>query len=114
MIGRTSVVPGERLRGEGIAGATKRVLVSPADGWQSHVMRHFELEPGGHTPRHQHPWPHINYVIAGRGLLHLEGADVEIQPGSYAYVPADALHQFSNVGAEPFAFLCIVPVEGEG
>ena len=113
MIGNTGDIEGQPLSGEGIESVVKRLLVGPADGWQGWAMRLFELAPGGHTPRHRHPWPHINYVTGGRGTLHVDGADTTVVAGSFAYVPAGATHQFSNAGDGTFAFLCIVPEEGE-
>ncbi|HUK77823.1 MAG TPA: cupin domain-containing protein [Thermoleophilia bacterium] len=113
MIGHIGSVEGQPLSGEDIEGVVKRLLVGPADGWQGWALRLFELAPGGHTPRHHHPWPHINYITAGRGILHIDGTDNAVEAGSFAYVPAGATHQFGNAGDETFAFLCIVPAEGE-
>ena len=98
---------------EGITGMSKQVPISPAYGWEGYVMRVFTLEPGCHSPRHRHPWPHINWMIRGEGVLHIDGADYPVRKGSYAYIPADALHQFTGTGSKPFVFICIVPEEGE-
>jgi quercetin dioxygenase-like cupin family protein len=114
MIGHVADLEGQIMAGEGIDKVVKRLLVGPQDGWQGWAMRLFELEPGGHTPRHSHAWPHINYITEGRGLLHLDGVDHEVEEGSFAYVPGGATHQFSNVADDTFAFICIVPEEGEG
>ena len=76
-------------------------------------MRLFDVAPGGHTPRHAHDWPHINFVAAGRGELHLDGEDHKLEAGSYAYVPAGLTHQFRNNGDEVFSFICIVPEHGD-
>ena len=89
-----------------------KVLISPENGWKDHVMRLFEVGQGGHTPRHVHAWPHINYIIAGQGILHMEGRDEPIEAGSYAYVPENKLHQFKNTGTGALRFICIVPQEG--
>ena len=92
--------------------ALMQVLISPEDGWEGYVMRVFEVKPGGNTPKHAHPWPHINYIIAGEGIFFHEDEEVEIRGGSYAYLPAGALHQFKNPGKLPLKFICIVPEEG--
>ncbi len=92
--------------------AAMKVLVSPTEGWEGYVMRILEVEAGGYTPKHSHPWPHINYIISGKGRLHLDGKDIDVEAGSFAYVPLDTEHQFSNVGSEKFEFICIVPEEG--
>ena len=92
--------------------AKMKVLVSPEEGWKDHVMRVFELAPDGYTPKHKHPWPHINYIIEGNGELFIAGKIHEVTAGSYAYVPENELHQFRNVGNKEFKFICIVPKEG--
>lgn len=91
----------------------RQALIGPAQGWEGWVMRQFIIAPGGYTPRHTHPWPHINYVVGGSGSLFLEGTDHAIGIGAIAYVPSDKLHQFQNTGSEPLIFLCIVPEEGD-
>lgn len=92
--------------------AAMRVAISPKEGWEGHVMRIMELGEGGYTPRHSHPWPHINYVIKGKGSIHIDGQDYPLEAGSFAYVPSGKLHQFSNKGEGNFEFMCIVPEEG--
>ena len=92
--------------------AAMRVLISPKEGWDGYVMREVELGEGGFSPRHTHDWPHINYVIEGKGSLHIDGKDHPVKPGSYAYVPAGSLHQYKNEGPGMFRFICIVPQEG--
>ena len=114
MVGHVSDVAGQSLSGQDIEKVVKRLLVGTDDGWQGWALRLFELEAGGHTPRHDHPWLHINYITEGCGTLHLDGVDHEVDEGSFAYVPSGATHQFRNTGADTFAFICIVPEEGEG
>jgi len=92
--------------------AAMRVLVGPSEGWEDHVMRVIELQPDGYSPKHTHPWPHINYVLEGHGHLFLEGVENPIEAGSFAYVPSGALHQFSNGSEGVLKFICIVPKDG--
>lgn len=101
------------MTGEGLLDVTKRVLVSPAEGWDGWVMRLFDVGPGGHTPRHRHDWPHINFVASGTGELFLDGETHPLAPGSYAYVPSGHEHQFRATGEETLSFVCIVPAEGD-
>jgi quercetin dioxygenase-like cupin family protein len=93
--------------------AFRQVLVGPDQGWQGWVMRLFTLAEGGYSPRHEHPWPHINYIVSGRGTLFIDGEEHRVEKGSTAYVPAGALHQFLNRGTDEFVFICIVPEEGD-
>jgi len=92
--------------------AAMKVLISAREGWEDYVMRVVELGEGGFSPAHAHPWPHINYVLAGEGILHVDGRDTPVGPGAYAYVPAGKPHQYRNAGKEPLRFICIVPREG--
>lgn len=92
--------------------AKMKVLVGDQEGWDSHVMRVVEVEENGFTPKHSHPWPHINYMLEGSGELMIEGINHPVEAGSYAYVPSDKLHQFRNKGTGVFKFICIVPKEG--
>ncbi len=92
--------------------AAMKVLIGAREGWSDHVMRIVELAPDGYSPRHTHPWPHINYMLDGKGVLFLDGEEHPVEAGSFAYVPADADHQFRNSGKENFRFICIVPKEG--
>jgi quercetin dioxygenase-like cupin family protein len=113
LIGKSEEQAGLQLVGEDIRDVVKRVLVGPDDGWDGWVMRLFDVGPGGHTPRHAHGWPHINYILNGRGLLRVNGDERPIETGSFAVIPAQTEHQFFNTGVERLRFLCIVPAEGD-
>jgi len=89
-----------------------KVLISPKEGWNGYVMRVIEVNKGGYTPKHSHPWPHINYVIEGTGQLLIDDKFHSVISGAYAYVPSNTVHQFKNVGGDIFKFICIVPEEG--
>lgn len=100
------------MTGDTVNEASMKKLVASEEGWDSHVMRVVELGEGGFSPKHKHPWPHINYIIEGEGTLLLNGEENPIKAGSFAYVPSDALHQFKNTGKGVLKFICIVPNEG--
>jgi len=92
--------------------AAMKTLMGPEQGWDGHVMRIIELEENGYSPKHTHPWPHINFMVEGEGVLFLNGVETPVKAGSFAYVPANELHQFKNTGKGMFRFICIVPEEG--
>ncbi|HOW37904.1 MAG TPA: cupin domain-containing protein [Candidatus Izemoplasmatales bacterium] len=112
MIGTTSHLSGKPITNPLAKDAVMKVLVSPEQGWQDHVMRVIELGPDGYTPFHSHPWPHINYVIEGQGELRLGETLTPVEAGAYAFIPAGTEHQFRNAGTAKFSFICIVPKEG--
>ncbi len=112
MIGHLDQLESKVLTSSEVRDASMKVLVSPKEGWEGYVMRVLEVKEEGYTPKHQHPWPHINYVIEGDGELMIQGETQKIKAGSYAYIPGNTLHQFKNVGKGIFKFICIVPEEG--
>jgi quercetin dioxygenase-like cupin family protein len=103
----------KKIEGNGILDVTKAVPVGKNEGWDGHTMRVFRIAPGGHTPRHQHDWEHVNYIIAGKGKLFLDGKEYEVSEKDFAFVPPNALHQFQNPFDKDFEFICIVPNKGE-
>jgi len=113
IVGHINDLTGIPMQSPEIKGAIKKVLVSPQEGWEGWSMRLFNLETGGFTPKHTHPWPHINYITVGSGVLHLDGQDYEVKEGAYAYIPGGKLHQFRNPSGKDFSFICIVPEEGD-
>lgn len=111
-IGHINELKSKKMDHPEVKNANMKVAVSPKEGWEDHVMRIMEVGPDGFTPKHSHPWPHINYVIQGEGTLLLDGVENPIKSGSYSFVPPDKLHQFKNTGKETLKFICIVPEEG--
>ena len=112
LVGNMKNIEAKVIESPLVKDTSMKVLVSPKEGWEGHVMRVLEVKEYGFTPKHKHPWPHINYIIQGEGELMINGEFHQITSGSYAYVPAGALHQFKNVGKGLFKFICIVPEEG--
>jgi quercetin dioxygenase-like cupin family protein len=93
-------------------GVAMRVPVAQSDGAPGFTMRFFEIEPGGHTPRHRHPYEHEVIVWDGSGTL-LSGDDGEhlVAPGTIALVLPDEEHQF-RAGLKGLSFFCLVPHVG--
>jgi quercetin dioxygenase-like cupin family protein len=100
---------------EGAQGILKQVPISKDDGSPLFSFRVFTLEPNGHSPYHQHPFEHVNYIIEGHGALVTEsGEEREIKKGDFAMVLPHEKHQYKNVSAsEPFVMICAVPKEYE-
>ncbi|AGL02423.1 cupin domain-containing protein [Desulfoscipio gibsoniae] len=97
----------------GALNVIKQTLVGPDQGWAGWVMRLFTVAPEGHTPRHSHSWPHINYIVSGEGIMYLDGQEHPVEPGYTAYIPGGTEHQFINRGHQDFVLICIVPEEGD-
>lgn len=58
--------------------------------------------PGTYHIKHHHPHgSEFYYIISGRCILHIDGADVEADPGTAVYIPPGAVHGMRNVSDEP-------------
>ena len=108
-------VPKKPVRMEGAEGAFKQLVISRADGSPNFSVRVFTVEPGGHTPFHEHAAEHLNYVIKGQGcLVDEDGAEHEIREGDFALVLPDEKHQYRNTSKDqPLLLICAVPKQFE-
>ena len=94
---------------EGAHGCRVRWLVDEKQGAPNFAMRQFEIEPGGYTPRHSHPYEHEVFVLEGAGVV-LEGeTEHALESGDVVFVVPGEIHQFRNTGQVPLKFLCMVP-----
>jgi quercetin dioxygenase-like cupin family protein len=91
----------------------KQTAITANEGWDGWSMRIFTLKKDGFTPFHNHSWPHINYIIKGKGSLFIDGEEKSVSPGDTAYIKGGEKHQFKNCGDDDFSFICIVPEEGD-
>ena len=78
------------------------ILSSEAD----HKVKRMEVDAGHrlslqrHTRRAEH-W----YVLRGRALVHLDGAEIFVGPGQAVDVPLMAWHRVGNDGPEDLVFI---------
>lgn len=94
---------------DGAAHVRMRMLIGPDDGADTFHMRHFEYQPGGHTPYHQHGYEHEALVLKGQGMLKSAGGDLPLHSGDVVWIPANEQHQFLNTGSEPLEIVCLIP-----
>jgi quercetin dioxygenase-like cupin family protein len=55
-----------------------------------------EVQAGRAFPHHVHAGEHILYVVAGQGLVHVDGQAHAIHTGDTIYIPAEYPHSVSN------------------
>jgi hypothetical protein len=72
-------------------------------------MRMFEVEPGGFTPYHQHPYEHEVYILEGTGVFVTEEEELPFEPGHVLYADPDMMHQFRTPAARLCAFCASFP-----
>ena len=105
-------IPAQIVEMDGVKGVTIRWLVSKKDGAPNFAMRQFTLDPGGYTPHHSHDWEHEVYILSGTGSLFVTDKTHHISPGSAAFIPPGAQHQFLADNGEELVFLCMIPNHG--
>jgi quercetin dioxygenase-like cupin family protein len=99
---------------EDAKGVYKQIPLSKKDGVPTFSFRVFTIEPGGHTPFHQHEFEHMNYVINGEGILVSEDREHELRKGDFALILAGEKHQFKNSSKnQNLLIICAVPREYE-
>ena len=100
---------------EGAEEVSKQIPLGQNDGSPAYSFRVFTIDPSGHTPYHQHPYEHLNYVIEGHGALVEEsGAEREIKKGDFALVLPNEKHQYRNGSKnQQLVMICAVPKEFE-
>ena len=100
---------------EGAKNVLKQVPISKNDGAPTFSFRVFTIDVNGHTPFHRHSSEHVNYIIAGHGVLVTEnGEEHEVKQGDFALVLPDEKHQYKNKSpSEPLIMICAVPKENE-
>ncbi len=95
---------------DGASGAGMRWVLGPEDEMPNFYLRVVEVEPGGRTMRHRHPYEHEVFVLEGEGeLVDTVGKALALHPGHAAYVAPEELHQFRNAGEGTFRFICVIP-----
>lgn len=99
---------------EGATGCKVRQLVGANVDAPNFAMREFEIAPGGHTPRHFHPYEHEVFVLQGDGVVIDGDQQRPLQAGDVVYVAPDDVHQFKNTGESPMKFLCLIPNSAAG
>lgn len=110
LIRRADEIAGTPMQMDGVKGVTMRMMVGRSDGAPNFAMRHFSVEPGGHTPQHSHNYEHEVYIVEGGGRVEQDGEFSNIRAGDVIFVQPNKQHQFVNTGTVPLKFLCLVPV----
>ena len=102
-------VEAAEVKEEGAEKAWIRWLISKEDGVPNFSMRFFEIEPGGRTPLHEHPWEHEVFILSGECKVILGDEEKIVGPQAAIYVPPNLRHSFINVGQEKLVLLCLIP-----
>jgi quercetin dioxygenase-like cupin family protein len=96
--------------GEG-RGIRVRWLITKEMGAENFAMRLFEIEPGGYSPLHSHPWEHEVFILEGKGIVKSGGRKYPFKEGDVIFIPLEETHQFKNDGDKMVKFLCLIPYQ---
>lgn len=77
---------------DGAKGAVIRHVITEKDGAPNFNMRVLNIEPGGNSPHHSHPWEHEFFIISGTGTGVVDNKEVSIKQGDVIYVPPNVQH----------------------
>jgi len=94
---------------EATEGLTIRRVISEVDGATEFTMDVFEIEPGGHSAFHEHPWEHQIFVLTGEGTLNGPEEPVPFKPGDVIFIAPGEPHQIVNDGDTLVEFVCLIP-----
>jgi quercetin dioxygenase-like cupin family protein len=106
------IISYKEIEAKEVEGASKlRIRWLNTDGAIHFAVRHFEFEPDGYSPYHNHPWEHEIFVLEGKGTVigDKETKPISISPGDSISIPADETHQIRNSGKKKLKLLCIIP-----
>jgi mannose-6-phosphate isomerase-like protein (cupin superfamily) len=73
------------------------------------VFRKRALKPGSGIGYHEQKEDEIYYVLSGRGVMTLDGKDVEIGPGTAVLTRTGSSHGLKQVGADDLVILINYP-----
>ena len=93
---------------EGASRLSVRWLITKEMGAENFAMRLFEMEPGGYSPLHSHPWEHEVFILEGEGVVVGE-EERKFRAGDVMFIPSNEKHQLKNNGEKTVKFLCLVP-----
>ncbi len=94
---------------EGAKNVRVRWLITKETGAENFAMRLFEVDPGGSSPLHSHPWEHEVFVLEGEGLMTNGKEEKKIKEGDFIFIPPNEMHQLRNTSQTIVKFLCMIP-----
>ena len=90
-----------------------RVAIAREDGARDLTMRVYEIDPGGFTPLHSHPWEHAVFVVRGKGIISDGKQECRLEKNDCLYIAPDEKHQIKNIGTEMMLAISVVPIKEE-
>lgn len=89
-------------------GVMRHILIGENEDSKNFIIRYFSVEPGRVTNLERHPHEHGVVVMHGRARVQLNDDFFEVGPMDAIYITGNDLHQFTNIGDDPFGFICVI------
>ncbi len=71
-------------------------------------LAHAKVNPGQKTKPHKLRTCEVYYIMAGQGLMHVDGESREVSRECAIYIPPGSTQYIENTGNSDLKFLCIV------
>ena len=71
-------------------------------------LAHATVNAGQKTRPHKLESSEVYYIIAGKGIMHVDEETAEVGPNCAIYIPPRAVQYIENTGNCDLEFLCIV------
>jgi mannose-6-phosphate isomerase-like protein (cupin superfamily) len=71
-------------------------------------LAHAKVIAGQRTKPHKLESSEVYYIVAGEGVMHIDGEAAEVGPNCAIYIPPRAVQYIKNTGSCDLEFLCIV------
>jgi mannose-6-phosphate isomerase-like protein (cupin superfamily) len=95
---------GSAEKGTATAGRQFVLGATPEVGCES-ATQFIGLVPPGRAPEHFHTYDEVIYVLEGEGVLHVDGGEAPLEPGSCVHLPARLVHCLANTGSSEMRLL---------
>jgi len=91
-------------------GSILREFLHPAkaDLQIRYSLAHAKITPGQVTKPHKLKTSEVYYILAGKGLMHIDEKSFGVTPECTVYIPPQSTQYIENTGNSNLKFLCIV------
>ena len=71
-------------------------------------LAHATVKAGAATLPHRLKTSEVYFILAGKGMMHIDDECAEVKAGHTIYIPPDSKQYIQNTGDADLIFLCIV------
>ena len=102
------IVKHDQVEEHRLPGLAHRTVAGPLQGLETLEVWVQTVEPGAATPVHRHDCEEAIVILAGSGVLDLEGREEAFGPGETLVIPRNAVHQVRCTGPDPLRLVAVL------